>query len=48
MDFFFLGLEERLGSDNKFVKLNKLIDFNKFRNLLIEKRKLKKLFKGLK
>ena len=34
MDFFFLGLEERLGSDNKFVKLNKLVDFNKFRKIL--------------
>ncbi len=31
MDFFFLGLEETLGSDNKFVKLNKLVDFEKFR-----------------
>ncbi|KFJ69638.1 hypothetical protein [Francisella tularensis] len=27
MDFFFLGLEESLGSDNKFVKLNKLVNF---------------------
>ena len=31
MDFFFLGLEESLGDDNKFVKLNKLIDFEIFR-----------------
>ena len=36
MDFF-LGLEESLGNDNKFVKLNKLVDFNKFR----------KTFKGI-
>ncbi|MFV9984528.1 MAG: hypothetical protein AB8V03_02105 [Francisella endosymbiont of Hyalomma asiaticum] len=34
MNFFFLGLEERLGSGNKFVKLNKLVDFNKFRKIL--------------
>lgn len=34
MDFFFLGLEESLGSDNKFVKLNKLVDFEKFRKTL--------------
>ena len=32
--FFFLGLEESLGNDNKFVKLNKLVDFNKFRKIL--------------
>ena len=37
MDFFFLGLEDSLGSDNKFVKLNKLVDFEKFR----------KTFKGI-
>ena len=34
MDFFFLVLEESLGSDNKFVKLNKLVDFEKFRKTL--------------
>ncbi|MGQ4005927.1 transposase [Francisellaceae bacterium CB300] len=34
MDFFFLGLEESLDSDNKFVKLNKLVDFEKFRKTL--------------
>ncbi|APA82383.1 IS5 family transposase [Francisella tularensis] len=34
MDFFFLGLEESLGSDNKFVKLNKLVNFEKFRKTL--------------
>lgn len=34
MDFFFLGIEESLGLENKFVKLNKLLDFNKFRELL--------------
>jgi IS5 family transposase len=34
MDFFFLGLEESLGIDNKFVKLNKLVDFEKFRKSL--------------
>lgn len=34
MDFFFLGIEELLGSDNKFVKLNKLINFEKFRKIL--------------
>ncbi|MBK2356803.1 IS5 family transposase [Francisella hispaniensis] len=34
MDFFFLGLEESLGSDNKFVKLNRLVDFEKFRKTL--------------
>lgn len=32
--FFFLGIEELLGSDNKFVKLNKLINFEKFRKIL--------------
>lgn len=37
MYFFFLGLEDSLGSDNKFVKLNKLVDFEKFR----------KTFKGI-
>jgi len=34
MDFFFLGLEESLGNDNKFVKLNKLVDFENFRKSL--------------
>ena len=34
MDFFFLGLEDSLGGDNKFVKLNKLVDFEKFRKTL--------------
>lgn len=34
MDFLFLGIEELLGSDNKFVKLNKLINFEKFRKIL--------------
>ena len=34
MGFFFLGIEELLGSDNKFVKLNRLIDFNKFKDTL--------------
>lgn len=34
MDFFFLGLEEALGDDNKFVKLNKLLDFSKFNKIL--------------
>lgn len=34
MDFFFLGLEESLGNDNKFVKLNKLVNFEKFRKTL--------------
>jgi len=34
MDFFFLGLEDSLGSDNKFVKLNRLVDFEKFRKTL--------------
>lgn len=34
MNFFFLGLEESLGSDNKFVKLNKLVNFEKFRKTL--------------
>jgi len=34
MDFFFLGLEEALVNDNKFVKLNKLLDFSKFNKIL--------------
>ncbi|WP_245313664.1 hypothetical protein [Allofrancisella frigidaquae] len=34
MDFFFLGIEESLGKDNKFVKLNSLLDFNYFRKAL--------------
>ena len=34
MDFFFLRIEESLGLENKFVKLNKLLNFNKFRKLL--------------
>ena len=34
MDFFFLGLEDSLGSDNKFVKLNKLVNFESFRKTL--------------
>lgn len=34
MDFFFLGIEESLGSDNKFVKLNNLLDFDYFRKVL--------------
>lgn len=34
MDFFFLGIEESLGSDNKFVKLNNLLDFECFRGAL--------------
>ena len=34
MDFFFLGIENVLGKDNNFVKLNKLIDFTKFNTLL--------------
>ncbi len=34
MDFFFLGLEDSLGSNNKFVKLNKLVDFDKLRRTL--------------
>lgn len=32
--FFFLGLEESLENDNKFVRLNKLVDFEKFRKTL--------------
>ncbi|KFJ66640.1 hypothetical protein [Francisella tularensis] len=32
--YFLLGLEESLGSDNKFVKLNKLVNFEKFRKTL--------------
>ncbi|WP_256868913.1 hypothetical protein [Francisella sp. Scap27] len=34
MDFFFLSLEESLGDDNKFVKLNKLLDFSKFNKIV--------------
>lgn len=34
MDFFFLGIEESLGKDNKFIKLNKLLDFEYFRKAL--------------
>jgi len=34
MNFFFLGIEKALCSDNKFVKLNKLINFAKFRDTL--------------
>ncbi|APC94692.1 hypothetical protein KX02_1098 [Francisella tularensis subsp. novicida] len=36
MNFFFLGLEESLGSDNKFTKLNKL-DFFYAQKLVIIK-----------
>ncbi|AJC48530.1 hypothetical protein SD28_02120 [Allofrancisella guangzhouensis] len=34
MDIFFLGIEESLGRNNKFVKLNKLLDFSKFNKVL--------------
>ena len=34
MDFFFLGVEESLGKENKFVKLKKLLDFSSFGKIL--------------